>query len=158
MGGGPEHHPDLFAVAAQHPFGQRVVHIAGHGGVGAAAGGLQLGVFFHVRLVQIEHQLVGMRVAKREGHIGLAYRGALGARAHRGVAGGLQRLGKPVEAVGPDRRQDVVLVLEIAIGRHRRDAELGGQLAHGHRVRPVLGEQVLGGLAKAVPKVGDVGI
>jgi hypothetical protein len=70
----------------------------------------------------------------------------------------LQRLGEAVEAAGAHGRQDVVLVLEVAVGRHRRDAQFGGELAHGHRVGTLLGEQPLGRLAKAVPEVGDVGL
>ena len=50
------------------------------------------------------------------------------------------------------------LVGEVAIGSHRADPQFRGQLAHGHRVRPLLGEQLFGGVAKALAEVGDIGL
>jgi hypothetical protein len=37
-------------------------------------------------------------------------------------------------------------------------AKLGGELAHGDRVRAALGEQSFRGLAQALTEIGDVGL
>src|SRR6185369_8383043 len=81
-----------------------------------------------------------------------------GAGPLRPVARRLQRLGEAVEAVGPYSGENVVFVLEVAVGRHGRDAELGRQLPHGHRVGTALGEQLLRRLAEALAEIGDVGV
>jgi len=112
-----------------------------------------------VRLVQVEHQLVGLRMFEGEVQIGLAHRRTLRLGAALGVGEcAFQRPGEPIEAIGPHGGQDVFLVGEVAIGRHRADPKFGGQLAHGHRVRPLLGEQLFGDVAKALAEVGDIGL
>ena len=95
-------------------------------------------------------QAIGLGVVEGEAGVGLAHGGGLVAQVVGGVVGGLQRGGETLEAVGAHRRQDVVLVAEVPVGGHGADAQLGGQLAHGHRVGAVLGEKTLGGLAQAV--------
>src|SRR4030095_5004069 len=80
----------------------------------------------------------------REAHVGLAHAHALraevSARLHDG---GLERVGEAVEGGRAHRGADVVLVAEVAIGRHGATAERGSELAHADAVAPLSGEAVL---------------
>jgi hypothetical protein len=99
-------------------------------------------------------------VALTKGEIEIGAADRVGARRGiaRGPRGGLDRLGETVECSGSNGGEDVILVAELAIGCHGADAHLPGDLAHGHRFRPALGEQPLGDLAEPAAKGGDLGI
>ena len=148
----------MLGIAFQEAGGDLVLQVTGHRLARASPGLHEVRIPFLVGLVQVEHQLVGVRMIEGEIQIGLANGDALGANAARRRARRLQGVGEAVEAVCANGGEDIVLVLEIAVGRHRRDAEVGRQLAHSHRIRAPLGEQPLGGLAEPLAEIGDISV
>ena len=70
----------------------------------------------------------------------------------------LQGVGETVVGARPDRIDDLVLVAEIAVGRHRADPQGGSQLAHGHRLNAMLSELVLRRRTEAGAEISDVGV
>ena len=116
----------------------------------------KLGMLFVNRRIDLEHDAIGVRILEREGEIGLARQPpALG---RVGDAGGslLERIGELAEGLGAHRRQDVGLVLEIAIGRLGAAAQRLGELAHGDALIAEAGETLGRDLAQFGAEVGDV--
>ena len=62
---------------------------------------------------------------------------------------------KPLRA---DGRKDIILVAEVAVGRHRRNADFNRKLAHRDRVGPVLGKQPGRDLTQPFTKTVDLSI
>ncbi|MEA3084242.1 MAG: hypothetical protein QOC89_1939 [Paraburkholderia sp.] len=109
-----------------------------------------------VRLRQIEHQAVGVRLVECERHVGVADDRVIGRG--RPLRRCFEPRRKAVECGGADHRKDFVFVAEVAIGRHRAATQLLGQFAHRHALCAARGERVFGhaphGFAKLLDVVG----
>ncbi len=108
------------------------------------------------RRIDVEHDAIGMRVLEREFQIGLTdtTRTVGGADAIRGRL--FQRIGEFAEGFRPHRRQDVGLVLEIAVGRLGVAAQRLGQLPHRHAFIAEPGEALGRDAAEFGAKVGNI--
>ena len=110
------------------------------------AGPHQLRIAVRVGLREVEHQAVARR--DRSARSGRRPRPSPARAARRSprvfAAAALQRGREPVERGGPHRGQDLVLVAEVAVGRHRAAAERVRELPHADAVAPLGGEALLG--------------
>ena len=116
----------------------------------------ELGMAFVNRRIDLEHDAIGVGILEGEGKIGLA--GQPPALGRVGDAGRrlLERVGELAEGLGAHRRQDVGLVLEIAIGRLGAAAQRLGELAHGDALVAEAGEALGRDPAQLGAEVGDV--
>lgn len=96
------------------------------------------------RLVDLEHDPIGMRMLVGEAQIGVADAARPVERLIAAGRRGFERVGEAGKGLGPHGRQDVGLVLEVAIGRLGTAAQRLGQLAHGDALVAETGEP-LGG-------------
>jgi hypothetical protein len=116
----------------------------------------KLGMAFVNRRIDLEHDAIGVRILEGKGKIGLA--GQPPAVGRIGDAGRrlLECIGELAKSLGAHRRQDVGLVLEIAIGRLGAAAQRLGELAHGDAFVAEAGEALGRDPAQLGAKVGDV--
>lgn len=140
---GPDHIAQHLRVAMDQAALRHGLQMRAHGAARTRAGALQVGVAVVVRLGHVEHQPVGVGLGKGKGEIGLAHRARAFARLGNAGAGGFKGGGETVERGGAHRRQDIVLVLEVTVGRHRAAAQLLGELAHAHAGYAAFGEAPL---------------
>jgi hypothetical protein len=106
-------------------------------------------------LTHLEHDAVGVGLAAGEGDVGVAQEPQTLAR----IRGGPERLllagGEAGVARGAYGVEDLVLVAEIAVGRHGRHAELLRQPAQRDAGVAERREAPGGDLAKLLPEGGD---
>ena len=154
----PEEVAGEIGVAGKRSGGDAVAQVQGHGRAGALGRADEIGIVPLVRLAGVEHQLVGLGVREGEIDIGGEQRVGAGVRVMRGLfVGALQRLGVTIEAARPGGGEHGVPVGEVAVGRHRADAQGLGDLADGHGLHAVVGEQPLGHIDQPLAEIGDVG-
>ena len=108
------------------------------------------------RLIDLEHDAIGMRMLVGEPQIGVPHAAGLvewplALRRRR-----FERVGEAGKSLGPNRGQDVGLVLEIAIGRLGAAAQRLGELAHGDALIAETGEPLGGDPAQLGAEIGDV--